>query len=64
MIAISRRSEMECEDCFEKKTVYEIAINGNMKKQLCTRCRDKKIDKWFDAQAKIKEPEKPQPATR
>lgn len=59
MIAISRRSEAECEDCFEKKTVYETVVNGSMKKHLCTRCRDKKIDKWFDAQAKGQEPPKP-----
>lgn len=62
MIAINRRTEAECEDCFEHKTVYETAINGSAKKLLCGRCRDKKIDKWFDAQTKSQEPHKPKTA--
>lgn len=49
MITIQNRKEDECEDCYQTKVVFETSINGKPKKLLCERCRDKKINKWFDA---------------
>jgi hypothetical protein len=49
MIAIQARKEEECDGCFKTKRVYVLKINGTSQRTVCKGCRDKLIDKWFEA---------------
>lgn len=48
MIAIESRKKAQCEDCYETTTVYAYKVNDKNRVE-CKKCRDKRIDKWFDS---------------